>query len=125
MPVLYWVVATSSLAPSGVKVLILTTFHLDEYVVAALRAGASGFLLKDVPAAQLVEAIRTVAAGDAVVAPAVTRRLLDRFAHRLPDQEARVLDRVTQRETAALPQGAPGLANLENAAAPAVTGATC
>jgi len=72
------------------RVLILTTFDLDQYVLAGLRAGASGFLLKDVPPADLLAAIRTVAAGDAVVAPGVTRRLLDAFAHRLPDPDAQV-----------------------------------
>lgn len=66
------------------KVLVLTTFDLDEYIVEALRAGASGFLLKDVPPDDLIQAIRVVAAGDAIVAPSVTRRLLDRFAARLP-----------------------------------------
>ena len=66
------------------RVLILTTFDLDEYVVEAVRAGASGFLLKDAPPEDLVTAIRIVAAGDAIVAPSVTRRLLDRFATRLP-----------------------------------------
>ena len=64
--------------------LILTTFDLDEYVFEALRAGASGFLLKDVQPAQLVDAIRVVARGEALLAPTVTRRLLDRFAHSLP-----------------------------------------
>jgi DNA-binding NarL/FixJ family response regulator len=68
----------------GPRVLILTTFDLDEYVYAGLRAGASGFLLKDVPPAELVGAVRAVARGDAVVAPAVTRRLLDAYVHRLP-----------------------------------------
>jgi DNA-binding NarL/FixJ family response regulator len=65
-------------------VLILTTFDLDEYVYAGLRAGASGFLLKDVPPAELIGAVRAVARGDAVVAPSVTRRLLDAYGHRLP-----------------------------------------
>ena len=66
------------------RVLILTTFGLDEYIVDALRAGASGFLLKDAPVAELVAAVRAVAAGDAVLSPPVTRRLLDRVARRLP-----------------------------------------
>ena len=81
MPVLDGVSATRAVtvAHPTVRVLILTTFDLDEYVVEALRAGASGFLLKDVPAPELLTAIRAVAAGDAVVAPAATRRLLDRF----------------------------------------------
>ena len=68
--------------------LILTTFDLDDYVVGALRAGASGFLAKDVPAEELVAAIRTVAAGEAVVGPRILRRLLDRFATLLPDPAA-------------------------------------
>lgn len=66
------------------RVLVLTTFDLDEYIVEALRAGASGFLLKDVPPEDLVQAIRVVAAGDAIVAPSVTRRLLDKFGAHLP-----------------------------------------
>jgi DNA-binding NarL/FixJ family response regulator len=72
-------------AGSSARVLILTTFDLDEYAFAGLRAGASGFLLKDVPPEQLTQSIRAVAAGDAVVAPRVTRQLLDRFAAQLPD----------------------------------------
>jgi DNA-binding NarL/FixJ family response regulator len=68
----------------GPRVLILTTFDLDEYVYAGLRAGASGFLLKDVPPAELIAAVRAVARGDAVVAPSLTRRLLDAYVHRLP-----------------------------------------
>jgi DNA-binding NarL/FixJ family response regulator len=91
MPVMDGVQATKELAgpdvADPVKVLILTTFDLDEYVVEALRCGASGFLLKDVPAEQLIEAIRVVAAGDAVVAPSITRRLLDQFARRLPSAQ--------------------------------------
>ena len=70
------------------RVVILTTFDLDEYVYAGLRAGASGFLLKDTPPADLLAAIRTVAAGDAVLAPSATRRLLDRFAAVLPDDSS-------------------------------------
>jgi DNA-binding NarL/FixJ family response regulator len=88
-------------APCTPRVLILTTFDLDEYVVDALRAGASGFLLKDVPPEDLVSAIRTVAAGDAVVAPSVTRRLLDRFAASLPAPSQRppaAVDSLTERE---------------------------
>jgi DNA-binding NarL/FixJ family response regulator len=69
---------------SSVRIIILTTFDLDEYVYAALRAGASGFLLKDTPPADLLSGIRAVASGDAVVAPSVTRRLLSTYAHRLP-----------------------------------------
>ena len=66
------------------RVLVLTTFGLDEYIVEALRAGASGFITKDVPADELVRAVRVVAAGDALLTPAVTRQLLDRVARRLP-----------------------------------------
>jgi len=69
---------------SSARIIILTTFDLDEYVYAALRAGASGFLLKDTPPADLLSGIRAVASGDAVVAPSVTRRLLSTYAHRLP-----------------------------------------
>lgn len=71
---------TSAAGPDGPRVLILTTFDLDEYVFAAIRAGASGFLLKDVPPEELAAAIRVVAAGEALLAPSVTRRLMDRFA---------------------------------------------
>ena len=88
MPNLDGVEATRRLTTGGtgeaVKVLVITTFDLDAYVVEALRAGASGFLLKDATADELVHAVRVVAAGDALLAPAVTRRLLDQYAHRLP-----------------------------------------
>jgi DNA-binding NarL/FixJ family response regulator len=100
------------------RVLILTTFDLDEYAFAGLRAGASGFLLKDVPPAELVSAIRSVATGDAVVAPRVTRLLLEKFAGRLPAMDATyaahpALDRLTEREREVLGQLALGLSNLE------------
>ncbi len=95
MPVLDGIEATRAIvgADSGksgpgdahTRVLILTTFDLDEYAFSALRAGASGFLLKDVPPAELVAAIKTVARGDAVVSPRITRRLLEEYAHTLPD----------------------------------------
>jgi DNA-binding NarL/FixJ family response regulator len=99
-----------------VRVLVLTTFDLDEYVVEALRAGASGFLLKDVPADDLVQAIRVVAAGEAVVAPSVTRRLLDRFASRLPAADAPTparLEPLTEREREVLRLVARGMSNAE------------
>ena len=102
-------------AQDPVRVLILTTFDLDEYVLAALRAGASGFLLKDAPPEDLVEAIRVVAAGDALLAPSVTRRLLDRFAANLPDPAARpaALDALTARELEVLGLVARGMSNAE------------
>ncbi len=101
---------------STVKVLVLTTFDLDEYIVEALKAGASGFLLKDVPPDDLVEAIRIVARGDAVVAPGVTRRLLDRFAQNLSSPNEKVNDlvaRLTEREREVLLHVARGLSNNE------------
>jgi DNA-binding NarL/FixJ family response regulator len=105
-------------APKGPRVLILTTFDLDEYAFAAIRAGASGFLLKDVLPADLVSAIRSVHAGDAVVSPSTTRRLLDRFAAHLPDDvAARNLDVLTIREREVLRHVARGLSNGEIAGA--------
>jgi DNA-binding NarL/FixJ family response regulator len=102
------------------RVLILTTFDLDEYAFAGLRAGASGFLLKNVPPDDLLSAIRAVASGDAVVAPSVTRRLLDAMADRLPDPRGDAagghdgrLDRLTDREREVLLQVAQGLSNAE------------
>ncbi len=103
---------------SGPRVLILTTFDLDEYAFAAIKAGASGFLLKDVPPADLLTAIRAVHAGDAVVAPSTTRRLLERFAVHLPDDNdaPRDLDGLTAREREVLVHVAQGLSNTEIAA---------
>ncbi len=100
----------------GPRVLILTTFDLDEYAYAALKAGASGFLLKDAPPPDLLSAIRSVHSGDAVVAPSTTRRLLDRFAGQLPTGEAptpAALDALTAREREVLAQVARGLSNAE------------
>jgi DNA-binding NarL/FixJ family response regulator len=114
MPRLDGVEATRRLA--GHKVLILTTFGLDEYIVDTLRAGASGFLLKDAPPEELVKAVRVVAAGDALLSPAVTRRLLDRVVPRLdrPERESpAALSELTDREREVLRLLAQGLSNRE------------
>ena len=100
-----------------VRVLILTTFDLDEYVYDALRAGASGFLLKDVTAERLFDAVRVIAAGDALLAPGITRRLISEFAAQRPAPEAPVaLAALTPRETQVLRLVAEGLSNQEIAA---------
>ncbi len=124
MPVMDGVEATAKITAehADVKVLILTTFDLDEYAFAALRAGASGFLLKNVPPEELVAAIRTVASGDAVVAPRVTRRLLETFAESLPAAAAPSgpdprLAVLTDREREVLGSLALGQSNVEIAAA--------
>jgi len=97
-----------------VRVLMLTTFDLDEYVYDALRAGASGFLLKDVPAEQLVDGIRVVAEGDALLAPSVTRRLIHEFARAPAAQERpKALDELTPREEEVLKLIARGMSNAE------------
>ena len=120
MPGMDGIQATRALAGPGVeepvKVLILTTFGLDEYVVESLRAGASGFLLKDAPPEDLVEAIRIVAAGEALLAPSVTRRLLDRVASRLPpanEDTIPALSQLTEREMEVLKLMARGMSNAE------------
>jgi DNA-binding NarL/FixJ family response regulator len=103
-------------AQSGPKVVILTTFDLDEYAFAAIKAGAGGFMLKDAGPAQLIEAIKAVHSGDAVVAPSTTRRLLDRFAVHLPDAEQKAvgaLESLTDREGEVLRLVARGMSNAE------------
>ncbi|GAA3468499.1 response regulator transcription factor [Nonomuraea roseola] len=116
MPVMDGLEATRRLMASArTKVLILTTFDLDDYVYEALRAGASGFLLKDASAAQLAEAVRVVAAGDALIAPAVTKRLIHEFA-RLGGPRAPSVKRLaelTERETEVMTLIAQGLSNQE------------
>ena len=124
MPEMDGVEATRRIAGEhrAARVIILTTFDLDEYVYAALRAGASGFLLKDAQPADLLAAIRAVAAGDAVVAPSVTRRLLTTYAHRLPAAaspgpgEKRLLEQLTAREYEVLLLVSRSLSNAEIAA---------
>ena len=117
--------ATRQLSAGDVapKVLILATFDLDQYVFDALRAGASGFLLKDVTAERLFEAVRVVAAGEALLAPAVTRRLISEFARIRPQAAAppAALSALTPRETEALRLVAEGLSNSEIAARLVVT----
>ncbi|MQA08540.1 MAG: response regulator [Pseudonocardiaceae bacterium] len=118
MPVLDGVEATKRIVESGAegtRVLVMTTFDLDEYVLAALRNGASGFLLKDTPPDDLVSALRAVADGDAVVSPSVTRRLLDRFVGSGGAEltDATVLDVLTEREREVLMLIAGGLSNVE------------
>ena len=120
MPVLDGLAATRRLVESGVptRVLVLTTFDLDEYVFAALHAGASGFLLKDAPAEELAAGIRVVAAGDALLAPGVTRRVIDAFVRhgrRAPTPERR-LALLTRRELEVLGLLARGMSNADIAA---------
>ena len=109
------------------KVLILTTFGLDEYIIEALRAGASGFLLKDAPVDDLLGAVRAVAAGDAQLSPAVTKRLLDQVARRLPaavDRDDALLEELTARELEVLRLLAVGMSNAEIGEALVVSEAT-
>ncbi len=104
-------------ADGGTRVLVLTTFDLDEYVYNAIRAGASGFLLKDVRPNDLVDAIRLVASGNALLGPSVTRRLLERFADsREPSEASKAVERLTEREREILRLLAKGLSNAELAA---------
>jgi DNA-binding NarL/FixJ family response regulator len=120
MPGMDGIKATASIIEAGPasKVLILTTFDLDQYVFAGLKAGASGFMLKDAPPAELLAAIRTVAGGEAVLAPTATRRLIDQFAPLLPDpgkQQDRdaMLSKLTDRERTVFAELAAGRSNRE------------
>jgi DNA-binding NarL/FixJ family response regulator len=117
MPHLDGVEATRRITESDneARVIVLTTYDLDEYVYDAIRAGASAFLLKDVQPTQLVEAIRVVARGEALLAPSVTRRLLDRFARSLPEAgpPPEALSSLTEREVEVLRLMAGGLSNAE------------
>jgi DNA-binding NarL/FixJ family response regulator len=110
MPVMDGIEATRRVSGEA-KVIVLTTFDLDEYVYASLIAGASGFLLKDVKAEHLFEAVRVVAGGDALLAPSVTRRLIGEFARRRP--RPRTLEELTPREVDVLRELAEGLTNAE------------
>jgi DNA-binding NarL/FixJ family response regulator len=122
MPVMDGIEATRRITESSdcqTRVLVLTTFDLDEYVYAAMRAGASGYLLKDTPAKELVAAVRVIAQGDALLSPSVTKRLIEEFA-RQPEPEAvaaALPDDLTDREREALELLAHGLSNREIAAA--------
>ncbi|MGW0195210.1 response regulator [Nonomuraea sp. NPDC003201] len=123
MPIVDGIEATRRLAGPGTedpaKVLVVTTFNVDEYVYEALKAGASGFLLKDAPPAELVNGVRTIARGDSLLAPAVTRTLIGHFAERLrpadPSRPARdeIVRTLTPRELEVLEQIAGGLSNAE------------
>jgi DNA-binding NarL/FixJ family response regulator len=118
MPRLDGIEATRRLMAQGdaaPRVLVLTTFDLDEYVYEALRAGAGGFMLKDAPPGQLAEAVRTVAAGEALLAPAVTKRLVERFVQRPPSDVARTerFDELTERELEVLKLVTRGMSNAE------------
>ena len=132
MPVMDGLEATGAIAGLGVstRVLVLTTFDLDEYVFGALRAGASGFLLKDTPPVQLLDGIRVIAGGESLLGPSVTRQLIEEFVRREPARAAgrpgtpATLGALTERETEVLVLVARGLSNQEIGAELFVTPAT-
>jgi DNA-binding NarL/FixJ family response regulator len=134
MPLLDGIAATRALAGPDVeappKVLVVTTFNVDEYVYEALRAGASGFLLKDTPPAQLVEGIRTIARGESLLAPTVTRGLIGHFAEKLRPTDTSgaardgVVRALTPRELEVLEHIAAGLSNAEIASALVISAET-
>ncbi len=132
MPVMDGLTATRAIAAldSPTKVLVLTTFDLDEYVFAALRAGASGFLVKDTPPVELLEGIRIIARGDALLGPTATRQLIEQFSRTTPAEphttrpQTGSLDVLTEREVEVLTLVARGMANHEIAAALFVAPAT-
>lgn len=115
MPVMDGLEATRQITEDtpDTRVIVLTTFDVDDYVYGALRAGASGFLLKDAGGDQLVDAIRVVASGEALIAPSVTKRLIAEFAKRPESAEVEGLDQLTERELEVLAQMARGLSNSE------------
>lgn len=119
MPVMDGLEATRQITESSpdIRVIVLTTFDVDDYVYGALRAGASGFLLKDAGGDQLVDAIRVVASGEALIAPSVTKRLIAEFAKRPEAAEVKGLEELTDRELEVLAQVARGLSNAEIAEA--------
>lgn len=115
MPEMDGIEATRRLleAAPDTRVIVVTTFDIDDYVYGALRAGASGFLLKDAPPDDLIDAIRVVAGGDALIAPSVTKRLIAEFAQRREERPVQGLDELTDRETEVLVLIARGMSNAE------------